>query len=73
MTTALRVPHPSATDAKRVFLASAARDSVHLHYSGVTDQTKQAAHSEAVRFSRAADVGHVARCIMATTDGGFET
>lgn len=57
MTTALRVPHPSATDAKRFFLASAAWDSVHLHYSGVTDQTKEAAHSEAVRFSRAADVG----------------
>lgn len=55
MTTALQAPHLCATDAKRFFLASAGRDSVHLHYSGGTDQTMEAAHPEIVRVSRAAD------------------
>jgi hypothetical protein len=55
MKTTLQAPHPCATDAKRFFLASAAWDSIHLNYSGVTDQTMEAAHSEAVRLSRAAD------------------
>jgi hypothetical protein len=55
MTTALQAPHPSATDAKKCFLASAAWDSVDLHYSGVTDRTMEAAHPEAVRVSRVAD------------------
>jgi hypothetical protein len=55
MTTALQAPHPCATDAKKVFLASAAWCSAHLHYSRVTDRTMEAAHPEIVRFSRAAD------------------
>ena len=55
MTTVLQAPHPCATDAKKFFLASAAWGSVHLHYSGVTDRTMEAAHPEIVRFSRAAD------------------
>jgi hypothetical protein len=55
MTTALQARHPHATDAKKFFLASATWDSVHLRYSGVTDRTMEAAHPEAVRFSRATD------------------
>jgi len=55
MTAALQARHPRATDAKKFFLVSAAWDSVHLHYSGVTDWTMEAANSEVVRFSRAAD------------------
>ncbi len=55
MTTALQAPHPSATDARRRFLASAC-NSIHLNNSGVSDQTMEAEHSEAVRLSRAANV-----------------
>jgi hypothetical protein len=54
MKTALQAPHPGATNAKRFFLASAAWDFIHLDYSGVSDQTMEAAHSEAVRLSKAA-------------------
>ncbi|MET4023766.1 hypothetical protein ABIC10_008908 [Bradyrhizobium sp. S3.2.12] len=42
MTAALRAPHSRARDAKRCLLASAARDSIHLHYSEVTDRTMEA-------------------------------
>jgi hypothetical protein len=56
MTTALQAPHPHATDARRRSLASAAWNSIHLNNSGVSDQTMEAAHSGAVRLSRAANV-----------------
>lgn len=55
MTTTLQAPHPRATDTKKRVLASAAWDSVHLHYSAVIDLTMEATHPEAVRVSRAAD------------------
>ena len=66
-------PHPCATDTKKSFLASAAWGSVHLHCSGVTDPTMQAAHPEIVRFSRAAMPDDVVRHAVAKTDGGLET
>jgi hypothetical protein len=50
----LQAPHPCATDAKR-FLASMTWNSVHLHYSGVTDRALETAHPDIVRFSRPAD------------------
>jgi len=55
MTTALQAPHPGATDAKKCFLASAARSSVHLHCSGVTDRTMETAHPDIIQRSSAAD------------------
>lgn len=52
MTAVLQASHPCARDAKAT---SAAWDSIHLHHLRVTNRTMEAAHPEAILFSRAGD------------------
>ena len=73
MTTALQAPHPCATGARRRFLASGAWSSIHFNNSGLSDQTMEAAHSEAVRLSGAANGRSRGALRSGKTDGGLET